>query len=172
MIPSPESWKDTPMTSSRSSPPEQRKDQGRARPHRHSRGGHLPEHDRHQLLSHVPDQPLVLGDRGRDGCFLQGDDNLVQAGTDAPYRNVYVFRCETPEGQITPVDEDANPVAFAVLTGLSRTGTHGCSPSSWRAPTQEKRGYRQSGVTSTEPETRSLSASHAPDRSAREPRGS
>ncbi|GAB6898926.1 nuclear transport factor 2 family protein [Kineosporia succinea] len=50
--------------------------------------------------------------------FLQAEGDLVQAGSDAPYRNVYVFKFEIRDGQITHVDEYANPIAFAVLTGL------------------------------------------------------
>ncbi|MBL7253111.1 nuclear transport factor 2 family protein [Paractinoplanes lichenicola] len=50
--------------------------------------------------------------------FLQAEGDLVQAGTDAAYRNVYVFKIETRDGQIVHIDEYANPITYALLAGL------------------------------------------------------
>jgi ketosteroid isomerase-like protein len=50
--------------------------------------------------------------------FVQAEGDLVQAGTDAPYLNTYVFKFEIRNGQIAHIDEYANPIAYSLLAGL------------------------------------------------------
>ncbi|GAB7036654.1 MULTISPECIES: nuclear transport factor 2 family protein [Catenuloplanes] len=50
--------------------------------------------------------------------FVQAEGDLVQAGTGTAYRNVYVFKFEIRDEQITHIDEYANPVTYSLLAGL------------------------------------------------------
>lgn len=50
--------------------------------------------------------------------FVQAEGDLVQAGTDTRYQNVYVFKFEIRDGQIVHIDEYANPVTYSLFAGL------------------------------------------------------
>lgn len=50
--------------------------------------------------------------------FVQAQGELVQTGTGTKYLNSYVFKFEIHDGQITHIDEYANPIAYALLAGL------------------------------------------------------
>nr|WP_221381615.1 hypothetical protein [Actinoplanes polyasparticus] len=50
--------------------------------------------------------------------FVQAEGDLVPAGTDTRYQNVYVFKFEFRDGHIVHIDEYANPVAYSLFAGL------------------------------------------------------
>jgi len=56
---------------------------------------------------------------GASTVFLQAEGDLVQAGTDTKYQNVYIFKFEIRDGQIVHIDEYANPVTYSLLAGLA-----------------------------------------------------
>ena len=50
--------------------------------------------------------------------FVETTGDLVQRGTNASYRNKYVFKFTILDGRISHVSEYANPVTFAKLMGI------------------------------------------------------
>ena len=56
---------------------------------------------------------------GASAVFLQAEGDLVQAGTDTKYQNVYIFKFDIRDGQIVHIDEYANPVTYSLLAGLA-----------------------------------------------------
>ncbi len=50
--------------------------------------------------------------------FVESKGDLIQAGTEAPYENRYVFKFVFRNGLITHIREYANPITFAKLVGM------------------------------------------------------
>lgn len=67
---------------------------------------------------------VVLADReysvteDGDTVFVETKGDLIQAGTGAPYTNVYVFKFATHAGKIVKISEYANPIPVAKLFGM------------------------------------------------------
>lgn len=64
------------------------------------------------------DKRFYVSDDG-SAVFVEAKGDLVQAGTSAPYRNVYIFKFVFDEGgKVVHISEYANPVTFAKLVGM------------------------------------------------------
>ncbi|ESQ92864.1 nuclear transport factor 2 family protein [Asticcacaulis benevestitus] len=60
---------------------------------------------------------VYIAEDGRT-VFVETTGDLIQRGTNASYRNRYVFKFTFRDGGISHLSEYANPVSFAKLMGI------------------------------------------------------